>query len=304
MSTISDEDTYTSSHTATFSETRWYERVGHFLPYLPRESPLFAAVTISLWGVAEVLAGVSGEDIALGALALPTLLTGFVVAAYRAFSKYRAFAPEILLPESAASRLIYRKGRSGWQFALARQMLLERLAAFDRTLHRITIGAEFIPATRLSLQEYTDWLQDRPTFVIRLVHSALVQCTSELPSVLASTSSEDQLPELKAGVEELAKLYELAVQFEIQGRSVQPPEAFENLHSMMHGWSAPIQNGIEQFTKILGQLASIDRKSLKAGNAAVPNFTIVFDPPQNIDEFSHELGQIDISALFAAELEG
>lgn len=300
MTITGDDNDYSGSHTATFTETRWYERIWEFLPYLPRETPLFAAVTISLWGVAEVFAQVSGETIELRSLGLPTLLTGFVTATYHAFSKFRSYVPEALLSESMDSRLIYRKRKSGWQFALAQQMLLERLARLNRTLHRVTIGAEFIPARHLPIQEYVDWLQFRPTFLMRLVHSTAIQCTSEIPSIFASVSSEDKLSELKAGVEELERLYQFAVDFEVDGHSVQPPEVFENLHSMMHGWSAPIQKGIENFITILDHLASLDPKSLKAGTVTLPPFTIQFDPPQNIDEFSRELESIDIATIINA----
>lgn len=299
MSTISNDSDYAGTHTVTLTETRWYERVWRFLPYLPREIPLFAAVSVSMWGVAGVFAKVSGEEIQLGALAFPTLLTAVAVAAYRAFTKFRAYVPEALLSESIASRSIYRKGKIGWQFDLARRMLKERVEKLDRTLKRVTNGAEFIPAKCLTLHEYSDWLQGRPTFVMRLVHSTATQCISELPSILASVESADQLSDLKTGVDELAKLYKHAVDFEVEGHSVQAPEIFENVHKKMHGWSAPIQNGIEEFTRILDQLACLDRKSHQAGTESVPQFTIVFDPPQNIDEFCNELEQIDMNSFIA-----
>jgi len=159
MSTDSSDSDYTGSHTVTLTETRWYERVWRFLPYLPREIPLIAAVTASVWGVAGVFAEVSGEELELGALALPTLLTAFSVATYHAFSKFRAFVPEALLSESVESRIIYRKGKAGWQFDLARRMLKERIDELDRTLNRVMNGAEFIPAKSLTLVEYLDWLQ-------------------------------------------------------------------------------------------------------------------------------------------------
>lgn len=37
---INSDGTYASAHTVTFTETRWYERVRKFLPYLPEHDHL------------------------------------------------------------------------------------------------------------------------------------------------------------------------------------------------------------------------------------------------------------------------
>jgi hypothetical protein len=301
---IRNEDKYEGAHTVTFTETRWYERVRRFFPFLPKEIPLFAAVTISFWGVTKVLAEIAGERLPLSTLAVPVLLTSFVVAAYRAWSKYRAYVPDALVSESKAAQKIYRKGESGWQFALAQQMLTERLAASDRTLERVANGAEFVEPKRLALAEYAHWLQDRPETLSRLVRAVVVQCTSELPSVLASTKTERQLPDVKAGVEQLAALYKFAANFEVECHGVQPPEPFEDLHKMTFGWSGPIRDGVRDFLAILAVLAAVDRKALKAGAARVPDFNIVFKSPPNIDEFSRKLESVDFNAIVEASLCG
>lgn len=284
----------------TFTETRWYERVRRFFPYLPREMPLFAAVTISFWGVAEVLTEATGEQIALKTLALPALLTSFAIASYRAFSKFRAYVPEALVSESKTTRTIYRNGRCGWHFSLARQMLLERLTASDQILHRVAIGAEFIQPRRLSLEEYTVWLHDRPIVLTRLVRSVAIQCILELPNTLASVKSEDQLSSLKAGINELATLYKFAADFEVECHSVHPPHPFEEVHEMTHGWSTPIRDGIGEFVAILGKLASVDRKALKAGTVAAPQFNIEIKSAESVAEFSRKLESIDLNALVEA----
>ena len=193
---MTDDPKYVGEHTISFTETRWYERLRKFLPYLPREIPLFATVTISFWGIAEVLAEIGNETLKLKDLAVPALATSLVVATYRAIQNYRAYVAEPLLSESKAARRIFRKGACGWQFALARQMLLERTSTFDRTLARVESGAEYIPPKSLAPPEYMKWLQDRPRILERLVRAVAVQCTSELPGVLGTTKDEQGLPDL------------------------------------------------------------------------------------------------------------
>lgn len=300
-SDTTNENRYVGEHTISFTETRWNERLWRFLPYLPREIPLFATVTISFWGIAEVLAEIGGERLGLKDLAIPALATSLVVAAYKAIQKYRAYVPEALLAESKAIRAIFRKGASGWQFSLARQMLLERTGAFDRTLDRIENGAHYIAPRTLELSQYMNWLQDRPKILRRLVRSVAVQCTLELPSVLAVTKDEKNLLDLKDSVYQLSSLYQAATDFELECRSIEPPEQLSDIHQMMYGWSAPIRSGVREFMSILEILEKIDPKAIKAGSVELPNLNIKFMPPENIDAFVERLASLDIGALLGVE---
>jgi len=160
---MSDDGKYHGEHTVTFSQTSWTERLRKFPPYLPREIPLFATVVISFWGVAKVLSQLGGEALSLKNLAAPAFVTAFVVAVYKAIQKFRAYVPESLASESKATQSIFRKGKCGWQFALALQMLKERIESYDRTLVRVESGAYFVYPKHLDNSEYIDWLKERPT---------------------------------------------------------------------------------------------------------------------------------------------
>lgn len=268
-----------------------------FLPYLPREIPLFAAVTISFWGIAEVLAEIGGERVALKDLAIPALATSLVVAVYKAIQKYRAYVPEPLTLESNATRAIFRKGAYGWQFALAHQMLLERISTFDRTLGRVESGAEYIPPKSLEPPEYLKWLKGRPEILLRLVRCVAIQCTSDLPHVLIKTKDECDLFDLKDSISRLASLYNEAKDFELECRSVKPADKLSAIHEMVYGWSAPIRDGVRKFMSILSVIATIDPKEFNAGTLELPAFSIEFASPANVDAFVEKLGSLDASAL-------
>jgi len=228
-------------------------------------------------------------------LALPVLLTSLVVAMHRAFSKYRSYVPDALLSESKTTQNIYRMGRLGWQLALARQMLSERIQNVEATLNRVAEGAEFIKPRRMSSDDYFGWLQDRPETLQRLVHSVTVQCISELPKVIGRCRTEEQLSELKLGIHALAELYQYARDFEVKCHQIVPPDMFRDVHEMTHGWTKPIRDGIGKFMEILEQLSSLDKKTIKEGTASLPQFDIVFDSPKNIDEFCERINAINAS---------
>ena len=286
---MTSDGIYDTQHTITFTETSLVDRLKRFAPFLPKEIPLFAAVTISFWGVAEVLSELGGGTISLRDLAAPSLVTAFAAASYKAVQKYRTSVPEALSGESTASQSIHRKGRCGWQFALALQMLKERTNSSDRMLQRIENGASFVAPQILDHQEYLDWIKRRPEVLLRLIRSVAVQCTSELPSVLAKPHSEDFLADLKDSVSELSKLYQETVTFELESRSVDPPDELTKAHEMAFGWSNPIRDGIRKFLGVLEQISQMDPRSAKSEGAPPPSFGITFDSPQNIDEFTQEL---------------
>lgn len=294
---MSGDGKYRAQHTVTFSETVWYEKLWRIVSYLPSQVPLFTTVTISFWGVAEVFAQIGGETLSLQNLAVPALGTALAVAIYRAIQKYANYVPETLASESTTAKKIYRKGRSGWQFALAKEMLVERIAAFDRTLERIESGSQFIPPINLPGREYLKWMQRKPEILLRLIRAVAIQCTSEMPSVLATTRKEADLASLRYSVEQLASLYEETAKFELEIRGVTPPKELEDIHQMTFGWSTPVREGITDFVEVLNAISKIDVKQVAAGTAHMPSFEITFPPPPNIDEFDVALKSIPPSAF-------
>lgn len=68
-----------------------------------------------------------------------------------------------------------------------------------------------------------------------------------------------------------------------------PPDEFADIHEMVYGWTTPIRNGVRSFLEVLDTLAKTDRRALKKGTASVPSFNVVFEKPENIDDFSRRL---------------
>ena len=291
---MSDDGEFHGQHTVSFTQTSWIDRVRKLPPYLSREIPLFAAVVISFWGISEVLSELGGETLSLRNLAAPALITALAVAIYRAIQKFRAYVPESLASESKATHSILRKGKCGWQFALALQMLKERTDTFGRTLGRIENGAHFVYPRQLDEPEYIDWLKERPEVLARLIHAVAMQCVSEIPSILATTRDETSLPELTDSVAQLSSLYKEAVDFELQSRAIHPPSHLREVHEMIYGWSSPIRLGIQEFLEVLSSISEINAKDLKQGTVVPPNFEIKFESPPNIDEFIKRLRSVKL----------
>lgn len=244
-----------------------------------------------MWAVAEVVMRASGERVPLDELAIPILVLAFALLLYRTYCAKRDYVPDALVGESEAVKSIFRKQKCGWSAALAKRMLEERIQEADAAMERIDKGSEFIAPRHMEYDDYVDWLQTRPELMLRMVRSAALLCTQEVPIALGATKGEDDLPALKREVVALAATYESAKNVEIEWHGVVPPDDFLDLHQMVYGWTSPIRNGVRSFIEVLDTLAKVDRRELKKGTASVPSFNIVFEKPDNIDEFCRRLNE-------------
>jgi len=265
-----------------------------YLRYLAREIPVFSTVVISFWGVSEVLEAIAGSSIELTDFAVPAVATALVVAAYKAYQKHRSYVPDALASESRGSRIIYWQRRPGWQFALARQMLIERITASDRVIDRISAGAQYVPPRYLDNTQYLVWLRERPEILLRLIKSVALQCTSDFPRALAAVKGESRLQEIKDAISDLAVLYRETSDFALECRAVLPPDAAGEIHELVYRWPDPIRRGMHELLEVLASLANFDYESLKNGARPDLSFSIKFEAPESIPEFCRRLESDDL----------
>jgi hypothetical protein len=296
-----EDGLHSGQHSIEFTEKRWYESALDFLRFLPGEAPTFAALVVSLWAISEVVMAAAGNRVPVATLAASVLAIAAMAAGLKAYGRFRRYVPKTLQPESSQVQHIFRKQRCGWQLALTRQMLIDRIARSEIELDRVSRGAAFVYPRHLSGWEYFSWLTSRPEAIQRLVHSVAALCTQDLPAVVAGVRDEGALGRLQVEVDALAALYEHAKNFEIECHEIVPPEPFDDVHKMTHGWTQTIRNGVEEFLRVLSQLASLDPKAIEAGEIQLPSFNIVFEAPDNLDEFCRKLDLIEASTVLENE---
>lgn len=295
MNTNIKESNHCEFHNITFTEKSWYEFILDYAKRLPAEVNFFITTTISLWAISEIIMTVTKNRLPIQYFAFPVISLALFVSIYKAILAQNKYIPESLKTESIKIQKIFRKQKWGWQAAIVMQMLLERIEKTEATLERIKRGTEFIQPTKMDYEDYIAWLLLRPEVIRRLEHSVTQICTKDLPMVLATTKSEDDLKSLRNEIEALAKMYEFAKNVELDCHAIIPPEGFEYLHEMTQGWTDTIRSGVHQFVKILDELAHIDGKQLKAGNSTPPTFEITIDAPKNLDAFNKALRKFSVN---------
>lgn len=297
-----DDGQYSGAHNIEFTEKRWYEAALEYLKFLPSEAPTFAALVISLWALAEVIMAAVGNRAPVANFAAPILTVSVIAISFKAYIRFKNYVPATLKSESPQVKQIFRKQRCGWNMAITRQMLDDRISRAEIELERVMRGAAFILPTHLNGREYFSWLVSRPDTIKRLLRSVSVLCTHDLPNIVGDVKDEGGLSRLQVEVDALAALYLHLKDFEIDCHKVMPPEPFEEVHEMTHGWTEPIRRGVDEFLTVLEQLASLDAKSIKEGTLEPPSFEIKFEAPENLEGFCRRIDLIDPSLILENDL--
>lgn len=287
-------------HQVTFNGLDSSDRLKEFLPYLPQELAAFASVTTTCWAVSEILIAIFENRPSVASLASPIIAAGAIVSIYRAYKAYRTYVPEALIGESRKAKSIYYARSYGWQWGIAVEMLWDRVRPVDAELERVRRGAEFVRPKRLPNKEYFEWLRSRPDAITRLIRAVTAQCTRDVPLAIGAAISEEQLKGMSVQIEALSDLYKTTALFERECHAIVPPEDFEKVHEMTHGWTDAIREGVHQFINIATELGHLDKKKIKdvaSGEAELPAFTIKFDSPENMDNFCARLDEVDPSVL-------
>ncbi len=292
-----EEGKYAEEHSVVFSEKGTWERFKDFVSFLPGEAVTFSSVAASGWALAEILIAVFDNRPSVSSLAIPVLAMATVAATYRAYSKLSSYVPDALRSESKQAQSIFRKQKFGWQWALAKEMLTNRIGDSEAELRRIRLGIEFIQPNKLSPKQYHSWLRVRPEAIIRLLTAVTIQCTAELPATIGATQNEEGLKELKLKIDAFSSLYATATAFERDCHAIVPPEEFEAVHEVAHGWTDTIRDGVSAFMGIIAKLSELDRKQVEKSLFEPPEFSIVFEPPESLPEFSNRLSQVDPTIL-------
>lgn len=289
MSDTVDGGRHVGAHVFSFSEKTPRERLREFGKRLYGELGTFLATAVSLWAFAEAIAAAMNGRAPVERLAIPVLFFALAVGMYRAYRKLRDYTPDVLKTESNEVKRIFQKQQCGWNAAIARQMLLDRIRAAEATLERMKSGAEYAQPVEMEEQAYYKWLRSRPSAMMRMSHAVMVLCTREVPSVVGRTASEADLPSLRDEIDALGRVYSAARDMEMDCYRIVPPGKFAAIHDLTVGWTDSIRDGVSQLCGVLEDIAKVDRRSLAAGTATLPTFSIVIGSPPALDEFNERI---------------
>lgn len=281
-----DTENESRSHTLSFTYKSFWEHIVGFIKIYPKRFPRIVAIFFSAGAIAEII--YYNKPNTLSEYAIPLAILALVISLYENLKQYLQDTLPCLAQESQLIKKIFFKQKLGWQYKIVYEKLSENILKYELSLERMKKGAVFIHPKLVTEEEYIYFVRTQPTTILKLIQAAKISSIEILPETLSHVVSgkDSEMISLLQEIENISSIYMHAVNYEKRIFEIIPPEEYEQLHELMFGWTDPIRDGLKQFLEISSFLSNIRRKDLKKLTDALQMFTIIFEPPENIDEFN------------------
>lgn len=267
----------------------------HLREYFSRPLPIVAcavAVFGVLWTIGEATIQFTDAN-PRGFTSYLVLIGASVVASLVwAIYQYVHHVPDGFENAAPSAQRIAHLQRPLWEFRLAKSLLAQRLAPFERELQDMQSGRYFVIADKPeSLHAYMRWAGTRTENLFSMLEVAHELILNDFPASLQSTENEPADPKkILNAVERLARFYSETAVFERSSRAVMPSDDLKDLHRLQCGWSDPIRDGVRQLFQFLQRMCECDPH----GDNHI-KFEIVFDEPENVPRYCDELDRLAVS---------
>lgn len=287
----SEEDIVKNHISCNLTYMTWRDHLGEFVKgyWVKFFFYLFAGLGF-LWGIVEA-ASFFYPNLNLKSLyiVLPALGVCIFGALCRCIIDYRNIIPQGLEDESLAVHNIYRSRKPFWEYALAYELLKDRVEEIDQELDDVVNNRVHVKVTQImDAQEYIQWINKRQENLLRIVESAKQLLIFDLATSLQSNDGEHlDFVKLVKVVDLIKALYRTSYDFHVESLSIKFPDIFALLHEIQGEWILVVQDGIRQMLEILHSVATRKKDDFSPVEA-----TITFQPPPRADEFCQELDRI------------
>ncbi len=203
---------------------------------------------------------------------------------------YYNHVPSGFEDESREIQKIVHFKRMKWETRLAIGLLREKLDKTEMQINDIVDDMVHIPITsRPEVDEYLNWLQTRPSNLLRMIEVAKNLLIRDFAGALTLNDKDAPDPKkILESVNKVKKLFDSTYEFGLEGRSIQAPDGFERIHEIQGSWVKIIQDTILQVYDFLEIVLKHDIEEEKR-----IQFAFVFDSPTNIEEYIDELRRLE-----------
>ncbi len=287
----SEKDNVSNEVTGSLTYMPWYEHIkeailGHWKTLI-----LYSVGGFGIfWGLIEAVSFFYPYlNLNNGIVLFIVLTICLVGAVLRCFIDYRHAIPQGLEDESPIIQGIARSKKHFWEYALAYELVRNRIEIIDQKLEDILKNRIHIKVVKsMDVESYIKWMQTRPENLLRIVETAKQLLIFDLVHAIHSEDGEEiDLYKLIRVVGLVGDLYKSTYDFEVEGREIIIPEGFELAHEIQFEWTSVIRDGFHQMLSILKSIAEREKD-----NFAPVEATITFEVPPRIDEFCEELERL------------
>lgn len=170
-----------------------------------------------------------------------------------------------------------------WEHLLIAELLQGKLAKIRRDFSDLERGLIYRKSVNMKSDEFLSWLIARCNDFCALITLLGVAVTEEIPMSCGEVGESGDPLEIQRAVNRIADACNNLLEWEIDFRTVIPPDSFKHLKGMMFGWTL---GTFEQIESIPQQILNVFEKDNLEGQHTI---SIEFSSPSNFEECRIEL---------------
>ncbi len=188
--------------------------------------------------------------------------------------------------ESERAQQIALERLTYWEYLLTEELLRSKLGQVRRKYNEFQRGLLYKPSRRMRGREYFAWIRAKYTDLLSLVHVIKTAFTEEIVASWGAPGEPGDPIEIKLAVDKLTNGCEGMLDWELDFKTVDPPEAFDRLKELMSGYTFIYFDEVERIPEELS-------KPFKQPNPkGVFSINIVFKEHPNTREIEAELERV------------
>lgn len=184
--------------------------------------------------------------------------------------------PFALLPENI--RRIVSEKHESWEYQLSVGLMEYKMEPLLKELEAIRTGKKLISLRGMTLDEYISWTAARQKTLLN-VASSVKKRLHDLSAASADPEVAGSEAQILESVESIIHICQTCIEWEIEQRSVHPPDEITQAHEISLVWGGNLIKDVERFVRDFRAL--LDQEDLEGQHEIV----LVLEPPAGIDEY-------------------
>lgn len=286
-----ENDIFANQGSGIIDYMAWYDHVKFFFISRSKELLIYFVASFGVfWGIIEAASFFYPPANKLGNKNVLIGLVLFCVIGSlgRCLYNYCNAVPVGLEGESSRGHAIARKKKMYWEFALACELIQNKIEAIDNRMNKIlTMRVHTTIKKKLDTGAYIEWLEMRTPNILRMLDVCKNLYISDLFEKITAEKNEIYVYQLLEVINLIEEHYRALQDYVTEGMEVMVPEGFESIHTIQFEWITVFQDGMSQLLELLHSISVRDKT-----NSSIIESTIKFKELPKIDEFRRECNKM------------
>ncbi|OCK51118.1 hypothetical protein BA768_17855 [Chryseobacterium sp. CBo1] len=139
-----------------------------------------------------------------------------------------------------------------WQYTLSSELIKDRLVNINQKYNELAKDLVFVKSKTLNVIDYLSSQADRHEDYLKLIQM-FRRAFDDLIKSYGGTDSELSIFDMKSAINKMEYICIKFFEWELENRSLTPPDSLKELQQLQKGWTKIIVNGINQLPIIINE---------------------------------------------------